>query len=260
MNYKESLENGLIPNGLKINKRPAIKPVTEDFLEKWNSILLDAKSNLVQLLLRESLQVVEKLDKELERRIKKIYPNHVKEKRIQLKKQYENYKKKLESRRFRKWKKVEEKNQVRLETVNRKGTEQLLVIDTKLPQMTETEPLVETNDEHVQIELDESNITDKRKARKKMKTVTYSEVVKGTERKDIGEKVISLEEIKANVLRDSLNQTYETTPPVLCCDSSICKNSSEQLGFNQQFLGDVLSSQDDELVGILEDLQNEKIG
>ena len=28
LNYKESLENGLIPKGLKINKRPAIKPVT----------------------------------------------------------------------------------------------------------------------------------------------------------------------------------------------------------------------------------------
>ena len=122
-----------------------------------------------------------------------------------------------------------------------------------------TEPLVETNDEHDQIELDESNITDNRKARKKMKALTYSEVVKGTERKDIGEKVINLEEIKANVLRDTLNQTYETTPPVLCCDSSICKNSSEQLGFNQQSFGDVLSSQDDELVGIFEDLQNEKL-
>ena len=44
LNYKESLENGLIPKGLKINKRPAIKPVTEDFFEKWNTILLDAES------------------------------------------------------------------------------------------------------------------------------------------------------------------------------------------------------------------------
>ena len=43
-----------------------------------------------------------------------------------------------------------------------------------------------------------------------------------------------------------------------CCDTSICKNSSDQLGLNKHSLGDVLSSQDDELLGILEDLQNEK--
>ena len=44
----------------------------------------------------------------------------------------------------------------------------------------------------------------------------------------------------------------------MCCDSSICKNSSDQLGLNEQSLGDVLLSQDDELLHILEDLQNEK--
>ena len=60
MNYKESLENGLIPKGLKINKQPAIKSVTEDFFKKWNTILLDVKSSLVQSLLGESLQVVKK--------------------------------------------------------------------------------------------------------------------------------------------------------------------------------------------------------
>ena len=34
LRYKESLNNGLIPNGLKINKKPAIRPVSEDFFEK----------------------------------------------------------------------------------------------------------------------------------------------------------------------------------------------------------------------------------
>ena len=44
----------------------------------------------------------------------------------------------------------------------------------------------------------------------------------------------------------------------MCCDSSICKNSSDQLGLNEQSLGDRLSSQDDELLRILGDLQNKK--
>ena len=56
-----------------------------------------------------------------------------------------------------------------------------------------------------------------------------------------------------------MTQAYETSPPVLCCDSSICKNSSDQLRLNKQSLGDVLLFQDDELSHILEDLQNEKM-
>ena len=68
--------------------------------------------------------------------------------------------------------------------------------------------------------------------------------------------ITNLEDIKASLSRDSLTQIYETSSPVLCCDSLICKNSSDQLGLNDQSLGDGLSSQDDELLHILEDLQN----
>ena len=96
LNYKEKLENGLIPKGLKINKRPAIKPVTEDFFEKWNTILLDAKNSLVQLLLIKSLQVLENLDEALNSKIKKTPLNDVREKQIQFENQFENHKNELE--------------------------------------------------------------------------------------------------------------------------------------------------------------------
>ena len=86
--------------GLKINKLPAIKPVTEGFFEKWNTILSDSGNGLVQLLLSESLQVVKKPDKELDSEIKKIHPNAVREKWIQFENKYENYKKKLEFHRI----------------------------------------------------------------------------------------------------------------------------------------------------------------
>ena len=95
LNYKESFENDLIPKGLKINKQTAIKPVTEDFFEKWNTILSDAENSLLQLLLRESLQIVKKRDEELDSEIKKIHPNDIREKRIQFENHYENDKKKL---------------------------------------------------------------------------------------------------------------------------------------------------------------------
>ena len=77
--------------------------------------------------------------------------------------------------------------------------------------------------------MNETNITDNRKTRKKIKTPTYSKVVKRLTNTHIAEKVTNLEEIEASLLRDSLTQAYETSPPVLCCDSSVCKNSSDQL-------------------------------
>ena len=74
LNYKESLENRLIQNGLKINKRPAIKPVSESFFERWNTMLFTAEKDLVKLLLSESLDVVDSLDKALDKEIRKINP------------------------------------------------------------------------------------------------------------------------------------------------------------------------------------------
>ena len=48
-NYEQSLETGLIPNGLRIKKSVAITPVTEDFHRKWQQILYNAEKNLVEL-------------------------------------------------------------------------------------------------------------------------------------------------------------------------------------------------------------------
>ena len=70
--------------------------------------------------------------------------------------------------------------------------------------------------------MSETNITDNRKARMNTKTPTYRDVVKRIANKNIGEKITNLEEISASVLKDSLTQAYETSPPALCCDLSIC--------------------------------------
>ena len=62
-----------------------------------------------------------------------------------------------------------------------------------------------------------ASIIDNRKARKKIRTSTYSEVVKQTANKDKGEKITILEDIKACLLRDRLTQACEISPPGLCC-------------------------------------------
>ena len=125
--------------------------------------------------------------------------------------------------------------QEKIKNGNVNGTE------SSFPKITKIVESIERNEKPVAISLNETNITDNRKARKKIKTPTYSKVVKRTANKDIAEKITKLEEIKASLLRDSSTQAYETSPPVLCCNSSICKNSSDQLGLNEQSLGDVLS-------------------
>ena len=39
-NYLYSLEHGIIPSSLKINKKPAFIPVSSDFTERWNNVLI----------------------------------------------------------------------------------------------------------------------------------------------------------------------------------------------------------------------------
>ena len=47
-NYKISLQEGIIPTGLKIKKEPGFVPVTGQFNKKWNSVLFDAERRLVE--------------------------------------------------------------------------------------------------------------------------------------------------------------------------------------------------------------------
>ena len=67
-NYKKSLQNGVIPHGLRIKKQPAFVPTTEDFYIKWDSILYDAERKLVELLLVELEKVVAKVQIDIKNR------------------------------------------------------------------------------------------------------------------------------------------------------------------------------------------------
>ena len=63
--YKLALEKQIIPFGLRIKKLPAIKPISEDFSNQWNSVLYDSEKRSVELLLAETQKVVEKTQIEL---------------------------------------------------------------------------------------------------------------------------------------------------------------------------------------------------
>ena len=57
---------GLILSGTKINKRPALESVTDEIEGQWNSLLHDAEKRLVKLLLKESENIVAKVQSETE--------------------------------------------------------------------------------------------------------------------------------------------------------------------------------------------------
>ena len=59
--YLYSLEHGIIPSGLEINKKLAFIPVSNDFTEEWNNILRNTEEKLVNELLPESDNVIDNL-------------------------------------------------------------------------------------------------------------------------------------------------------------------------------------------------------
>ena len=53
-NYERSLFEGIIPTGLKINKKLEFQPISGNFYQQWNTVLYDTEKRLVRLLLEES--------------------------------------------------------------------------------------------------------------------------------------------------------------------------------------------------------------
>ena len=110
LNYIQSLEEGFIPSGLKIKKKPAFQPVSEDFEAKWNSILYNAERNIVELLLYEAEKVIAKIQVEIQAEVNEKNPEKSERKYAELEGQHCRFQRKLDQRRRKKWKKVKERN------------------------------------------------------------------------------------------------------------------------------------------------------
>ena len=106
-NYLTSLLEGLTPSGLKINKRPTFESVTDDFQNQWNSVLHDAEKSLVKLLLKESENVVAKVQSEIELEILDSQTTY--EATLErLEQKHAKFKQNLEKRQDKKWKKFQQ--------------------------------------------------------------------------------------------------------------------------------------------------------
>ena len=90
-NYLYSLEHGIIPSGLKINKNLAFIPVSNDFTERWNKILRTAEEKLVNLLLSESDNVIDNLQRKMTEGLQNKYGNDVEESFRNLEEKHQEY-------------------------------------------------------------------------------------------------------------------------------------------------------------------------
>ena len=154
------------------------------------------------------------------------YPTNYDRKRLKVEEQYHGYKKKVGQRRIRKW------NKIKLnEAIPQIPTESASDQNDKPRNIREDMRMVKEKTqaanvrEKCKVRIDTCNITDNWKFRKRK---SFSEAVKEkeTERKD--EKVLDLEMIKENLLRDEVLQPCVLSPPLECCDTSVSKNSSDQ--------------------------------
>ena len=82
-NYKQSVLEDITPFGLRLKKKAAINPLSNDFNIEWNGIPKDDERKLLKLLLKEVQDISRKADKELKESIEKEHRNnYVKEKEL----------------------------------------------------------------------------------------------------------------------------------------------------------------------------------
>ena len=78
----------ITPVGLKIKKKPAFQPVSENFEFKWNSITFDAERTIVQLLVYESENVFKKIEVKIQKKFNKRSPEKLKQRYAELDKKF----------------------------------------------------------------------------------------------------------------------------------------------------------------------------
>ena len=210
----------------------------------------------MNLLLIESSKVVEKTERDVEEEIRTQYLTDYGRKRLKVEEQYHGYKKKLGQRRINKWNKIKLKGTISQTPPTESASDQNDEPRNIKEDMRMVNKVTQAANvrEKCKLRIDGCNITDNRKFRKRK---IYSEVVKEKETERQDEKVFDLETIKENLLQDEVLHPCVLSPPLVCCDTSISKNSSDQ--FVNTNSPSVLTAQDEELVKILEDLDCSKI-
>ena len=108
-NYERSLFEGIIPTGLKINKKPTFQPISGNFYQQWNTVLYDTEKRLVSLLLEESEKVIETVEMNITREMDKTFPDYTNSEKTSVREKHKRFEQNLEIRRNKKWEKFKKR-------------------------------------------------------------------------------------------------------------------------------------------------------
>ena len=179
---------------MRQKKSPEIEPVTKDFNLKWDQVLSDAGKSLVKLLLHESQEVIVKIELDITSELANVNIDDTDQKRRELYTKHKTYKKVLERRRTKKWRRVkdQEKQKIMLaldEILSSKNSSVLIHqellgrVEKCLSRyiIKHEKPLCDDNitseKANYTIQVDAKHITDNRRFRKKKK-FSYAEVLR----------------------------------------------------------------------------------
>ena len=275
-NYLHSIENRIVPSGLKINKKPAFLLISDDFTDQCNKILLNAEEKLVNLLLVESNRVINNLQEKIEGKLYEKYGNDTENRLWDLEYKHINYKKKLKQKRNKKWSKIKnlEKNSPNLEETyikkaseDEKQVQALEKINTDSNIQTIPEQLITDNrlwrrkrtkvNETISKGISEYNNVSLAE-KKTLDKATYADVVRNSP--SPSKSKIDFRDIYFDLLKDEAknDSKIEISPPSICTSSAETQNSSHS--FDQSAADtEYFTSQDRELISILEELQNNTV-
>ena len=99
---------------MRQKKSPEIEPVTKDFNLKWDQVLSDAGKSLVKLLLHESQEVIVKIELDITSELANVNIDDTDQKRRELYTKHKTYKKVLERRRTKKWRRVKDQEKQKI--------------------------------------------------------------------------------------------------------------------------------------------------
>ena len=174
-NYKLALEKQIIPVGLRIKKLPAIKPISEDFSNQWNSVLYDSEKSLVQLLPAETQKIVEKTQIEFDKKLYHKYPESFREEKLLIEKRNGKIKKQLETKRVRKWIKFKSNKHIGRANTAKKSTHHNIASPKRKERNIPSKDIVFFNEDQSEETLPSKEklklVTDNRQQQKKKKNI-----------------------------------------------------------------------------------------
>ena len=111
-NYERSLLERITSTGLKLNKRPAFEPESDNFPFQWNNVLFDAEKKLVKLLLEESKKVIEKIEIDTSNEVKENYTHFTSQQINKINGKHKHFKQKLDKNKTKKWKNLSQERKI----------------------------------------------------------------------------------------------------------------------------------------------------